>query len=256
VQLPDHCTVEAVYYGSGTLCISSQVGCKVRCPFCLSGREGFFRNLSCDELILQVHSAWEKGLIVNRVTLSGVGEPLHNWKNILLFLTFCRQKQIPVSLTTIGSPLKNLDELFKIPHNGLMLSIHAGTAVTHRKLVPAGPSFEGLWDVVANNLDNMSQRKRRKIGINYLLIQGINDSTSELENLLARVRPYPELTLHLLGCNSTPSSSFFSPAENDFTATYGYLRAAFPNVRRNNRWRRQREGGCGTLLSWPPTSNR
>lgn len=249
VRMPDHCTVESVYYGSGTLCISSQVGCNVRCPFCLSGTKGLFRDLTCDELKLQLFNARDKGLAIKRVTLSGIGEPLHNWKNVLAFMEFCDHEKTPLSLTTIGAPLKNLDQLFQLPHNGLMLSLHAGTVGTHRKMVPGGPPFEGLWDVLRYHYNNMSRRKRKKIGINYLLIQRVNDSIDELERLLMLLKPFPELTLHLLGCNSNSGSSLVSPGTSGFDAAYTFLRSGFSNVRRNNRWRRQKNGGCGTLLA-------
>ena len=250
VNLRDGCVVESVYYGSGTLCISTQVGCSVGCPFCLSGSKGLSRNLTSHEMIQQIIAAREKGLNVARVTLSGIGEPLHNWENILLLFDYFRTERIPFSITSVGSPLKNLVRLLSMSHNGLMLSLHAGTERVHRRLIPGGAKFTALWGEFSKALDRMSRRRRRKIGINYLLIKGINDSIFELDNLLRLLEPHPDLTLHLLRCNSSNVSHFNSPSVPEFNLAYRYLKSAFPNVRRNNQWRIQNYGGCGTLLAF------
>ena len=78
IQLDDGKVVEAVFYGSGTLCLSTQVGCVVGCPFCASGAKGFFRHLTFDEMMTQIEVATNL-CTPERITLSGIGEPLHNW---------------------------------------------------------------------------------------------------------------------------------------------------------------------------------
>lgn len=250
----DRSSVEAVYYGTGQLCISTQVGCRVGCPFCLSGAKGFFRNLSHDEMQSQLIAAKDKDLVVQGITLSGIGEPLHNLENVLPFMDDCHRQRMPVSLTTTGSPLENLKKVLLSSHNGVMVSLHAGTPQTHRQLIPGGPSYDDLWESLSQCLHPMSRRKRRKVGINYLLVEGTNDSNRELDRLLALIKPFPELTLHLLTCNPGPCHAFRSPPPSRFNAVYDYLRRAIPNVRRSNHWRRQSQGGCGTLLATSGTN--
>lgn len=249
VPLSDGLAVEAVWYGSGTLCISSQVGCVVGCPFCASGRGGLRRNLTIEELLLQVETARLRGADPERVTVSGIGEPLHNPTAVAAFIEVCRSQRLPVSLTTTGAPLPVLREFLQLPHNGLMLSLHAGSAPLHRRLIPRGPDFEALWLLLAATLPALPRRRRRKIGINYLLLQGCNDTPGELSALAARLRPLPELTLHLLTCNPVEGSAFVSPAVLDVDAAHAFLVAQGLNVRRPNRWRVSTEGGCGTLLA-------
>lgn len=249
VPLADGLAVESVWYGSGTLCISSQVGCAVGCPFCASGFGGWHRNLLLEELLLQIEAAQDRGLLLQRVTVSGVGEPLHNPQVLASFVDHCRRQVLPVSLTTTGSPLSVLRDVLSLPHNGLMLSMHAGTAPTHRCLIPHGPDLDALWCLLEDAWPGLSRRKRRKIGINYLLLAGCNDSFDELSALADRLRLLPELTLHLLTCNPVPGSPFVSPSAVQVNAVQAFFAAQGLNVRRPNRWRTSSEGGCGTLLS-------
>ncbi|TYO99161.1 23S rRNA (adenine2503-C2)-methyltransferase [Geothermobacter ehrlichii] len=248
VALADGLRVEAVWYASGTLCISSQAGCALGCPFCASGRGGLRRNLTLAELEQQVEQARNLGLAPRRLTLSGIGEPLHNLATVRRFIETCRARQLPVSLTTTGTPLAKLREALRLPHNGLMLSLHAGSTATHRRLVPRGPDYDALWELLDRELPRLSRRNRRRIGINYLLLAGENDSAEELDRLARRLAPHPELTLHLLVCNPVPDSPFRSPPQESIDAIHTRLRAAGIQVRRANRWRRQQEGGCGTLV--------
>jgi len=249
VPLDDGLAVEAVWYGSGTLCISSQVGCAVGCPFCASGRGGLRRNLTPDELLMQLETARGRGAAPERVTVSGIGEPLHNPAAVAVFIETCRRQGVPVSLTTTGAPLPVLSEFLHLPHNGLMISLHAGSALLHRRLVPRGPDYEALWSLLFATLPALPRRRRRKVGINYLLLRGHNDTPGELSALADRLRPLPDLTLHLLTCNPVEGSAFASPAAVEADAAYGFLSALRLNVRRPNRWRIAAEGGCGTLLA-------
>ena len=248
LPLADGLAVEAVWYGSGTLCVSCQAGCAVGCLFCASGSRGLRRHLTEQEMAAQLVAARRRGLALCRVTLSGIGEPLHNPLAVGAFMAACRQQGLPVSLTTIGGPLPRLAEFLALPHNGLMLSLHAGTAATHRRLVPGGPDFEELWALLGELLPRLSRRRRRKVGINYLLLAGVNDTPVELAALVDRLRPFPEFTIHLLTCNPVDGSPFASPSPAAVDAVHQLLAGRGIDVRRSNRWRQQAAGGCGTLF--------
>lgn len=248
VPLADGLAVEAVYYGSGTLCLSSQAGCAVGCPFCASGSRGLLRNLGVAELWAQVEGARALGIEPKRLTLSGVGEPLHNFSAVCEFLAGCRNRDLPLSLTTTGSPTALFREMIPLPHNGLMLSLHAGRAATHRRLIPRGAELGDVLTVLEEALAGLSRRRRRKLGINYLLLAGINDSPAECAELLPLFQRFPELTLHLLTCNPVPESVFISPDPVRVDELHAWLSARGVNVRRANAWRVQADGGCGTLF--------
>ncbi len=248
VPLFDGFHVEAVHYPTGTLCVSSQVGCAIGCPFCASGSQGLFRNLSLEEMQQQVDLASSFGLQPQRITVSGIGEPLHNLRNLLPFISWCRERNLPVSVTTVGHPLDRLEVLLQAPHNGVMLSLHAGSEGLHRRLVPGGPAWEELWNLLREIWPRLSRRRKRKFGLNYLLLQGVNDSADELSRLVELLRPFDRLTLHLLECNRRPDHPWCSPGAEAFAAIYRLLRQNLGNVRRSNLWRRNPTGGCGTLF--------
>jgi len=248
VSLADGISVETVYYESDTLCVSSQAGCAVHCPFCASGSRGWVRNLNEAEMWAQVAHARMAGYAPARITLSGIGEPLHNLNACRIFLERCRDHDLPVSLTTTGGSPTALAEAMGWRHNGLMLSLHAGTPATHRLLVPHAPDLVVLLEIFARTLTGLSRRRRRKFGINYLLLKGINDQPEELTALLPLFREFPELTLHLLVCNAVPDSAFVSPPTEKIDEIHGWLRHLGIRVRRPNPWRNQPEGGCGTLF--------
>lgn len=246
--LPDGLVVEAVYYGSGTLCVSSQVGCALACPFCASGRRGLLRNLSATEMKGQLDLARKRGVAVKRVTVSGIGEPLHNPVAVRAFLEEARSMGLPVSLTTTGASLPVFEEFCRLPHNGLMLSLHAGTEATHRLTIPHGPDWDDLWLSLESILPHLSRRRRRKLGINYLLLEGVNDAAQEILSLGDRVIRWSDLTVHLLECNPVEKSPFRSPPRQKTASLADLLRQRGVNVRMANRWRRQSRGGCGTLI--------
>ncbi len=248
-SLSDGLSVEAVYYGSGTLCISTQVGCAVGCPFCASGSRGLKRNLTLQEMIDQVAGAMGVGHRVQRVTLSGIGEPLHNPDAVRMFVEWGRKRKLPVSLTTTGAPISVLCEFLSAPHNGLMLSVHAGSAAVHRRLVPRGPDLGELWSRLAEIWPHLPVRRRRKTGLNYLLVSGVNDTDAEIAELVLRLKNFPEMTLHLLVLNPVPGSSFRSPDLSRVAKIHSTLFREGIHVRRANRWRQRAEGGCGTLIA-------
>jgi 23S rRNA (adenine2503-C2)-methyltransferase len=248
VPMPGGLAVEAVYYDSGTLCVSCQAGCAVGCLFCASGSRGWLANLSAEGMLLQLTTARSLGCAPRRITVSGIGEPLRNYTEVERFMALCREAGLPVSLTTTGGPLDRLAEALVLEHNGLMLSVHAGTRATHRRLLPGAPDLDSLWEVIAGVWPHLSRRRRRKLGVNYLLLAGVNDSPEELEALVRRMEPFPEMTLHLLTLNAVAGSPFAAPAPEALLEIRDNLSTCLPNVRLANRWRRQVEGGCGTLF--------
>jgi len=254
VPLADGLAVEAVWYPSGTLCLSTQAGCALRCRFCASGAAGLHRNLGLDELWQQVEQARRHGHTIARLTLSGIGEPLHNLDTVSAFVHACHAQSLPVSLTTTGSPPQHLAELLALPHNGVMLSLHAGSADCHRRLLPHAADLDMLWPTFCTIMESMSRRARRRLGINYLLLDGINDSAEEIAALTRRLQPWPELTLHLLTLNPVPGSPWISPLPEVFDTLHRQLSETGLNVRRANRWRQQLEGGCGTLVASQKTT--
>lgn len=248
VELDDATAVEAVLYRGDTLCVSSQVGCAVRCPFCASGANGLTRGLSLAELRGQLEAVRALGHQVLRVTVSGVGEPLHNHDNVRAFMESCRAEHVGVSLTSSGGPLARLAEWLSAPHNGLTLSVHAGSEATRARLVPRGPALAPLFALLAERLPALTRKRRKKLALAYLLLAGENDDDAELDAFIARARPLG-LAVHLYAYNPVPTSSQRTADRARYEQIYQRMREAGLTVRMSSQARIEANGGCGTLVA-------
>lgn len=248
VTLADQSRVEAVLYRGDTLCVSTQVGCAVACPFCASGAEGLSRALTLAELQAQVLSVEALGLPLTRVTASGVGEPLHAPDAVLPFLTWCRERGTPASFTTSGGPLPRLVQFMNAPHNGATISVHAGLAATRARLVPKGPGLDALFATLAAEIPKLSRKRRKKVALAYLLLAGENDSAEELVAFAALARPLG-VAVHLYQHNAVPTSSLHGATREAYERAYEQLRGEGLLVRMSSQARIEANGGCGTLVA-------
>ncbi len=248
VHLCDGAQVECVLYRGDTLCVSSQVGCAVGCPFCASGARGLARPLTLQEMVGQLEAVRGLGLGLARVTVSGVGEPLHNHDVVRAFVEHCRALRLPPSLTSSGGPLPRLREWLHAPHNGLTLSVHAGTPQARARMVPKGPPLDALFALLAEELPRMTQRRKRKTALAYLVADGINDGDAEVDAFIARCRPLG-LQAHLYGYNPVPGSGLARASETRYRALYARMVAAGLRVRMSSQARLEANGGCGTLVA-------
>lgn len=247
IVLNDGLVIEAVHYGSGTLCVSSQAGCALACPFCASGSQGLKRQLTVTEMHLQLQSLRQSGHEPRRLTISGIGEPLHNWQNVRSFMADCQQQGLKVSVTTTGVAIQHLEELIDLAGNGVMISLHAARPEIHQRLLPNGPDFLQLSSEIERIYPLLSRRKRRKIGINYLLLSDVNDSDSDLRAVERLMQRWRDFTLHLLHYNPAAGMNFHSDPDK-MNSWHDYLQEKGISVRRPNRWRSLADGGCGTLF--------
>lgn len=248
VELDDGAVVESVIYRGHTLCVSCQVGCAVGCPFCASGRPGLLRNLTHDEMVGQVDQARAHAPDLRRVTVSGVGEPLHNFGAVSAFVDTCRAMGLAPSVTTSGGPTGKLRELFSLPHNGLTISVHAGTETTRRRIVPRGPSLAALLRIVEEGFGKLSRSRRRRVSLGYLLLAGVNDGDGEVEAFAGMVAPLG-VSVYLYRLNHVPGSAFRPASEERYQAVYDAWTAHGMEVRRSSLARVEENGGCGTLLA-------
>ncbi len=254
VQLEDGAEVEAVVYRDDTLCISSQVGCAVGCPFCASGANGLGRPLTEAELRFQVESVEQRlGVTMQRITLSGVGEPLHNHARTWAFMDWARTRNLRVSLTTSGGPIRHLRTWLGAPHNGLTLSVHAGTEETRARVVPQGPSLEELFQCLGEVLPTLTRKRRKKTALAYLLVKGLNDEDAELDAFAARVGALPPMTpaptVHIYDHNPVPTSPLQGVSRTRYEAAYERLSHHGLKVRMSSQARLEANGGCGTLVA-------
>ncbi len=247
MRLGDGALVESVLYRGDTLCVSSQVGCAVGCPFCASGANGFGRNLSLDELTGQVERIAALHPIV-RATVSGIGEPLHNDRVTRAFVDWCRERKIGPSLTTSGGPVSRLREWLHMHHNGLTISVHSGTEATRARAVPRGPSLIELFEALYAEVPRATASRRKKLALAYLLIEGLNDTDAEIDAFIARVQPLGVM-IHLYDHNPVPTSALQGVGGERYAAVYRRMTEAGLRVRMSSRARLEANGGCGTLVA-------
>ncbi len=189
--LPDGESVESVlmeYKHGNSLCISTQVGCKMGCRFCASTIAGFVRDLLPSEILLQVYeSERDSGRHVDSIVLMGIGEPLDNYDNVLKFLELLNSggeglSLRHVSLSTCGV-VDKIYELAKLK-TGLTLSIslHAATDEKRSSIMPINRKYN--LDQLMTACRHYFKETGRRISFEYSLIEGVNDTAESADELI------------------------------------------------------------------------
>ncbi len=192
-----------------------------------------------------------EGAGLARVTVSGVGEPLHNLDAVAAFVEAMRARRLPPSLTTSGGNAERLRRALALPHNGLTISVHAGSEAVRARLVPHAPTLAVLVDTLADALPTLSRSRRRKVALAYLLIAGENDADDELDAFAERARPLAQ-PVHLYAYNPVPTSPARPVGRDRYEAAYARLRTRGLLVRMSSAARVEANGGCGTLVALRP----
>ena len=185
--------VEAVYIPEddrATLCVSSQVGCKMNCKFCMTGKQGYTANLTANQIINQVHSLPERDKLTN-VVLMGMGEPLDNLDEVLKALEIMTApygyawspKRITVS--TVGLR-KGLQRFIEESDCHLAISLHSPLSTHSSVLMPAERAFS-ITEIV-ELLKNYDFSKQRRLSFEYIVFKGLNDSQVYAKELLKLLR--------------------------------------------------------------------
>lgn len=199
IELEDGALVETVGILSGisdeandprlTVCFSTQVGCPMECTFCATGKEGFTRNLTADEMVHQVVTVGsDMGMRVSNVVAMGQGEPFMNYDALLQALRTMNTdeglligaRHITVSTSGI---LDGIERFAEEPEQfRLAVSLHSALQSTRNELMPrlAGQPVVALRDALLD----YSAKKGRRITIEYMLLEGVNDSEKHLQALI------------------------------------------------------------------------
>lgn len=184
--------IESVMIPEGdraTLCVSSQVGCKMNCHFCMTGKQGFNGNLSANEILNQFYSVNETNELTNAVYM-GMGEPLDNYVELKKVLDIMvaeygmawSPKRITVSTTGIIPKLK----LFLEESDAhLAISIHSAIKEQRASIMPAEKAFP-ITEVV-NLLKEYDWSKQRRLSFEYIMFDGFNDSLTHAQHLATMI---------------------------------------------------------------------
>lgn len=221
----DGATVESVlmqYKHGYSICVSTQVGCKMGCTFCATGKSGYLRNLLPSEILAQIQAAeQDAGVRISNIVLMGMGEPLDNYDNVLRFLELVSSEEgmnigmRHISLSTCGL-VDKIDELAKEKLQlTLSVSLHAPNDEIRSRTMPINRKWnvEQLLDACRRYADTT----HRRISFEYAMIDGVNDSdacalelASRLKGMLCHVNLIPVNTVEGTGYHRSARIEKFS----------------------------------------------
>ena len=228
LQLPDGNHIEAVFIPEddrGTLCVSSQVGCALDCSFCSTGRQGFNRNLSTDEIISQVwiaaHLLEEEkkpGRKITNVVMMGMGEPLLNFDNTVTavrimmddFAYGLSKRRVTVSTAGVVPAMDRLGDTLDMR---LAVSLHASNDALRDELVPVNKKYplKELMAACRRFIDKQNTRSR--ITFEYVMLDGINDKPEHARELIKLLKGIPTL-MNLIPFNPFEGSGYHTSSKN------------------------------------------
>lgn len=232
-----------------TLCVSTQAGCPVGCPFCASGREGLARNLTAGEILEQYARGMELGPL-SRTVVMGVGEPLLNVESLLVALEAVRRDvgigARRTTVSTVGFPERVRRLAERKPCFQLAISLHSPDQEQRDRLVPAMAGVP-VEEVLAAG-DAWFDRTGREVTYEYVLLAGENDTRGHAERLARRLSGR-RATVNLIPYNPVEPdpAGFGRPAREDVDAFQAALRAR--GLVATVRWSRgvQGDAACGQL---------
>ena len=189
-ELKDGNIIEAVYmdyHDRKTICISSQVGCRMGCTFCASTKRGLERNLTASEIIEEVYELERLNADINNIVIMGIGEPLDNFNNISKFIEIITSEKgrnlSHRSITISSSGLT--PKIYELADTGLdvnlAVSLHYPTDEQRREYMPIARKYNisGLMKATDYYLD----KSKRRVSFEYVVIDGVNNKNSDVDNL-------------------------------------------------------------------------
>jgi 23S rRNA (adenine2503-C2)-methyltransferase len=257
LELADGRRIEAVFIPDTprlTFCISTQVGCAMRCAFCLTGKMGLSRNLTAGEIAGQVRVlAATLGFldVPFNLVLMGMGEPLHNYDQTMKALRMLGDQSglgvspRRVTLSTVGI-LPALERLATEPFMpNLAVSLHATTDEQREALVPVNRKY-GLADVIAA-CRRFPLKRRNRITFEYVLLSGVNDTPEDAQRLVTLLSGLKS-KVNLIPLNAAPGIPFDRPPDDRVNAFASLLADHQLTVSVRKSRGRDIRAACGQLI--------
>ncbi|MBN2479562.1 MAG: 23S rRNA (adenine(2503)-C(2))-methyltransferase RlmN [Parachlamydiales bacterium] len=253
-ELKDGSLIESVLILSETrktLCISSQVGCIVKCTFCASGKNGFFRNLEVFEILEQI--VLVSNDIQDRLTnivFMGMGEPLLNLDNVLSSIDIMSsdkgfnisKRKISISTVGIVEGIEKLKE--KNYQINLCLSLHAPDDSIRRQIIPYAKKYK-LEDILKSLQDYFLVTKR-DIAFEYILIENVNDDIDHAKKLYELIKNF-QCSINLIPYNPIPNLNYKRPSHQRILAFKSFLEKMNLNVTQRYTKGDDISAACGQL---------
>ncbi|HPF29068.1 MAG TPA: 23S rRNA (adenine(2503)-C(2))-methyltransferase RlmN [Lachnospiraceae bacterium] len=252
--LPDGHMVETVwmkYHHGNSVCISSQVGCRMGCRFCASTLDGLARSLSASEMLEQIYEVTRQtGERVSNVVVMGTGEPLDNYDNLLQFLRMLTDEfglhisQRNVTVSTCGLVPKMRELAKEHLQITLALSLHATLDERRKEIMPIANTYTiaQLMEACAYYFEQTG----RRITFEYSLIGGVNDSEQEAERLAELAAPL-NCHVNLIPINPVKEREYKESSRASVLAFKNKLEKKQINVTIRREMGRDIDGACGQL---------
>ena len=239
------------YKHGNSVCVSSQVGCRMGCRFCASTLDGLTRNLLPSEILDQIYSITRlTGERVSNVVVMGTGEPLDNYDNLLRFIRLLTdenglhisQRNVTVSTCGIVPRMYDLaDEKLQIT---LALSLHASNDEKRKKLMPIANQYT-ISELMAA-CSNYFEKTGRRITFEYSMVEGVNDTPEDTEELSKLAGPL-NCHINLIPVNPIKERDFVQPDMRFVQAFKNKLEKNKINVTIRREMGRDIDGACGQL---------
>lgn len=253
-RLSDGNVIESVlmkYHHGNSVCISSQVGCRMGCRFCASTLDGLTRNLRPSEMLDQIYRIQRStGERVSNVVVMGSGEPMDNYDNLIRFIRLLSDEnglnisQRNITVSTCGIVPKILELAEEGLSITLALSLHAPDDETRKTLMPIANSYS-LSEVLPACREYYKKTGRR-LTFEYSLVQGINDNLDEAKRLTALLKDM-QGHVNLIPVNPIKERDFKQSNRDAIDAFRGYLEKHGINVTIRREMGRDIGGACGQL---------
>ena len=217
-ELYDGELIESVlmkYEHGYTVCISTQVGCRMGCKFCASGLFGLTRNLTASEMLAQItYAQRDNNIRISNVVMMGMGEPLDNFDNSIQFLKLVSDenglniglRHISLSTSGVVSGIKRLAE-YNLPIT-LSISLHAPNDEIRNRTMPVNKKWN--IDALLSACREYQKVTTRRISFEYALIEGINDSDACAKELVTRLKGIM-CHVNLIPANPVKENTFKKP---------------------------------------------
>jgi 23S rRNA (adenine2503-C2)-methyltransferase len=188
-----------------TVCVSSQVGCPVGCKFCATGQLGFERNLSYQEIVDQIlHFARilkQKNLKVTNIVFMGMGEPFFNLGNLEKSISILTNpdefnfSSRRITVSTVWTGYEVVDFVKKNPQINIAVSLHSAVQEKRRELIPLAEKI--TLDEIESGIKKCFEVSNRRITLEYLLLEGVNDSVEDADELVEFIMRINRKLLHI-----------------------------------------------------------
>ena len=255
-RLLDGQKIEAVlmYHDYGTsICVSSQVGCNMGCKFCESGRLKKVRNLETYEMVEQIILVSNYANVrIDSVVIMGIGEPFDNYENVMDFIKIINDpktmaigaRHITVSTCGIVPKIKEFSECGL--QVNLAISLHAPNDEIRKRIMPIANAYslKELIDALRNYID----KTNRRVTMEYVMLDGINDSeicAHELSDLLRGMNVY----VNLIAYNETNNIDFKASSKDTIDHFYDTLKKRGIEVTVRRKFGHKISAACGQLRS-------